>query len=281
MKKKWLTYDLQFFADEGGEESVDAEQTEVDESEEPEESGDEGEDTQPEEEDRDSIYAAARRRAESEARARYEKEQQERDAYYAKLCEGRLNPETNRPITTEAEYREAMSAMQRVSAMNELQEKGVDPNVIERYIANSPEIQQSKRMLAEMQDREAKEQLDKDIQTIMSLDRSYETKEALMQSEAFQNAVGLCKQLPGLRIQDAYKVVNFDALRDAGVKAAKQAAVNEARGKDHLKTTPNTPAGKGSVEIPEAEFSKWKRFYPDKSRKELNALYAKVHSKGE
>lgn len=281
MRKKWLTYDLQFFADEGGEESVDAEQTEVDESEEPEESGDEGEDEQPEEEDRDSIYAAARRRAESEARARYEKEQQERDAYYAKLCEGRLNPETNKPITTEAEYREAMSAMQRVSAMNELQEKGVDPNVIERYIANSPEIQQSKRMLAEMQDREAKEQLDKDIQTIMSLDRSYESKEDLMQSEAFQSAVGLCNQLPGLRIQDAYKIVNFEALRDAGVKAAKQAAVNEAKGKDHLKTTPNTPAGNGSVEIPEAEFAKWKRFYPDKSRKELNALYAKVHSKGE
>ena len=278
MKKKWLTYDLQFFAEgEGEEESVNAEQTEVDESEEPEESGEEGEDEQPEE-DRDSIYAAARRRAESEVRAKYENEQRERDAYYAKLCEGRLNPETNQPITTEAEYREAMSAMQRVSAINELQEKGVDPNVIERYIANSPEIQQSKRMLAAMQDREAKEQLQKDIKSIMSLDRSYESEEALMQSEAFQKAVGKCNQLPGLRIQDAYKLVNFDALRDAGVKAAKQAAVNEAKGKDHLKTAPNSTAGNGSVEIPEAEFAKWKRFYPDKSRKDLNALYAMVHA---
>lgn len=278
MSKKWLPMNLQFFADEGGEEPEVADQDEepknVDEPEEEEA----GEDESEEEEDRDSIYAAARRRAESEAKARYEKEQAEKDAFYAQLCQGRVNPETNMPITTEAEYMEALQAQRRMDVQNELQSKGVNPSVIEQYIANSPEIKESKRMLAELQDKQARDQLQEDIKTIMSIDRSYESTDDLIKSEAFQSAVEMCRNTPGLRVQDAYKIVNFDNLRDAGVKAAKQAAVNEARGKDHLKSTPKSSTGKESVEIPETEYSKWKRFYPDKSRKELNALYAKVHA---
>lgn len=276
MKKELFPMDLQFFADEGAEEPEVADQDVGDEPEETEETGDseEGE----EEEDRDSIYAAARRRAESEAKARYEKKQAEMDAYYAELCKGRVNPETNMPITTEAEYREAMEAQRRMAVQQELQDKGVNPSVIEQYIANSPEIKESRRMLAELQDREARAQVEEDIKAILAIDRSYESADDLIGSDAFQSAIEMCKNTPGLRVQDAYKIVNFDNLRDAGAKAAKQAAINEAKGKDHLKATPNTQAGKESVEIPESEYSKWKRFYPDKSRKELNALYAKVHA---
>ena len=276
MKKELFPMDLQFFADEGGEEPEVADQDVGDEPEETEETGDseEGE----EEEDRDSIYAAARRRAESEAKAKYEKKQAEMDAYYAELCKGRVNPETNMPITTEAEYREAMEAQRRMAVQQELQDKGVNPSVIEQYIANSPEIKESRRMLAELQDREARAQVEEDIKSILALDHSYENADDLIGSDAFQSAIEMCKNTPGLRVQDAYKIVNFDNLRDAGVKAAKQAAVNEARGKDHLKSTPKSSTGKESVEIPESEYSKWKRFYPDKSRKELNALYAKVHA---
>ena len=274
MKKELFPMDLQFFADEGGEDPEVADQDVGDEPEESEETGASEEGT----EDRDSIYAAARRRAESEVKARYEKEQAEKDAFYAKICEGRVNPETNMPITTEAEYREAMQAQKRMEVQQELESKGVNPSVIEQYIANSPEIKESRRMLAELQDREARAQVEEDIKAILAIDRSYENADDLIGSDAFQSAIEMCKNTPGLRVQDAYKIVNFDNLRDAGAKAAKQAAINEAKGKDHLKATPNTQAGKGSVEIPEEEYSKWKRFYPDKSRKELNALYAKVHA---
>lgn len=280
MKKEWLTYDLQFFADEGAEESEDAEQTEVDGADEESEAeeSEEGSEEEPEEEDRDSIYAAARRRAEAEARSKYEKEQSSRDQYFADLCRGKVNPETNLPITTEAEFIEAMNAQQRVNMQAELQQKGVDPSIIERYIANSPEIQESKRMVAELQDREARQQVQEDIKAILALDKSYESQDDLIQSEAFQQAVDMCRNTPGLHLPDAYKIVNFDALRSTSVKAAKQAAVNQAKGKEHLVSSPNTPTGKGGVEIPETDLSKWKKMFPDKSNKELNALYAKVKS---
>lgn len=282
MKKEWLTYDLQFFAegesvDEGEEETENAEQSEVDEdAEEAGEEAEEGEET--EEEDRDSIYAAARRRAEAEARAKYDKERQEEDAFFANLCKGKVNPETGEPIRTAAEYMQAVNAQQRVNVQQQLKEKGIDPSVIERYIANSPEIQQSKRMVAELQAKEARQQVNEDLKAVMALDKSYGTIDELTESEGFQQALEMCRNTPGLRLPDAYKIVNFDALRSAGMKAAKQAAVNEAKGKGHFVTTPNTPTGNGSVEIPEADLAKWQKFYPNKSRAELNALYAKVKS---
>lgn len=282
MKKEWLTYDLQFFADgesgdEGEEETGYAEQSEVDESEgeESEENGGESEGS--EEEDRDSIYAAARRRAEAEARSKYEKEQGERDKYFADLCKGRVNPETNMPITNEAEYIEALQAQRRVSINQQLTEKGIDPSVIEQMLAQNPTLMQAQRVIEEAKDREAQAQIREDIKNILSLDKSYSNEDDLVGSEEFQKAIQYCNEVPGTRLTDAYKIVNFDALRSAGVKAAKQAAINEAKGKGHL-TAPNTPNGKPAVEIPENEYSKWTRMFPNKSRKDLNALYAKVHS---
>jgi hypothetical protein len=281
MSKKWLTYDLQFFADGGGEESESAEQTEVDGAEESENTEEteatEGEESEEQQTDRDSIYAAARRRAESEAKNRYEKEQGERDRFFADLCKGRVNPETNEPITNEAEYIEAMQAMQRVNINNQLTEKGIDPAVIEQMLAQNPTLKQAQRVIEEAKDREAQAQIREDIKNILELDKNYSNEDELVKSDEFQKAIEYCNATPGIRLSDAYKIVNFDSLRSVSVKAAKQAAINEAKGKGHL-TAPNTPTGKGAVEIPEADLSKWKRMFPSYNRNQLNALYAKVHS---
>lgn len=283
MKKKWLTYDLQFFADggegesEGGEESVNAEQTEVDES--AEDDTDDPEDGEEEEEDRDSIYAAARRRAEREANAKYTREQQERDAYYANLCKGKVNPETNAPITTEAEYRAALDAQQRINMTNELQNKGIDPNVINQLIANNPAIREAEKLVAQTKESQAQSMIAEDIKNIMSIDKTFEDEDELKESEEFRKAIEYVQTRPGVRLSEAYKIVNFDNLRSANVRAAKQAAINEAKSKGHLSGNHKAPNGKGNPEIPANELSKWERMFPEKSHKELNALYAKVKSK--
>ena len=128
-----------------------------------------------------------------------------------------------------------------------------------------------------MQERDAQARVHEDIAKIMSLDKTYATESDLISSEGFKNAVDMCTATPGLDLVSAYKAVNFESLRNAGVKAAKQAAINETKGKGHLTSSSKTPKGSGDVEIPEAEIKNWQRFYPDKSMKELKALYAKVH----
>jgi hypothetical protein len=272
MKKIWLPYDLQFFAEsEGAEESEPAEQTEEETTD-----ADTEEEYEEESEDRDSIYAAARRRAESEAKAKYEKEQVERDTYYARMCEGKVNPETGAPITTEAEYREALEAQERINMNQQLQSKGIDPEILNQFVKNNPAIREAERLVEETKQTRIQEQIAEDIKTIMTLDKSFADEDELTSSDEFQNAVKYASSHPGVLLSEAYKLVNFDTLRNAGARAAKQAAINEAKGKGHL-TSPKGAKGDDEISIPEGDLNKWKRFYPDKSLKELNALYAKVH----
>jgi len=281
-----LLLNLQFFADgdaDGGEEEAEAadqpeetEDADLEEKEDDEEDPDDEDDSE-EEEDRDSIYAAARRRAESEAKARYENEQRERDAFYAQMCKGKVNPETHQPITTEAEYREALAAQQRAKMAQEFTKAGIDPGMIDQMIANNPAIREAERLLAQNQENQVQQMINEDIKQIMALDKAFASEDELIQSEEWQKAADYCRSRPGVRISEAYKIVNFDNLRNVSRQAAKQAAINEAKGKGHMKTAPNSPTGKGAVEIPESELAKWQRFYPDKSPKELTALYAKVH----
>jgi hypothetical protein len=144
-------------------------------------------------------------------------------------------------------------------------------------LAQNPTLKQAQRVIEEAKDREAQAQIREDIKNILELDKNYSNEDELVKSDEFQKAIEYCNATPGIRLSDAYKIVNFDSLRSVSVKAAKQAAINEAKGKGHL-TSPNTPTGKGAVEIPEADLSKWKRMFPSYNRNQLNALYAKVHS---
>ena len=277
-----LLMNLQFFSDgdaDGGEEEAEpADQPEeTEDAEIEEEPEDEEPEEEPEDEDRDSIYAAARRRAESEAKAKYAREQQERDSFYARMCEGKVNPETHQPIRSEAEYREAMAAQERVKMSQQLSQAGIDPNVINQMIAANPAIREAERLVAENRDAQIQQMVSEDIRNIMSLDKSFATEEDLTNSEEFKKAIDYCRTRPGVRVSEAYRIVNFDNLRDVSRRAAKQAAINEAKGKGHMRTAPKTPTGKGSIEIPESELSRWQRFFPDKTPKQLNALYAKSH----
>ena len=114
-----MKYDLQFFADDidtdvdstGAEEPEYADQVEtvneeVNETSEESTPGADSPSTENTDIDRNAIYANARRRAEAEVRKR----QAEEDARFAERFKGLTNPETHQPITTTAEYFEALDA---------------------------------------------------------------------------------------------------------------------------------------------------------------------------
>ncbi len=81
---------------------------------------------------------------------------------------------------------------------------------------------------------------------------------------------------PGSRLTEAYKIVNFDRLTATRAEAAKQSAINQAKSKDHLNASSGMTGGGGDVDIPEDEIRKWEEWFPEKSRKELRALYNKT-----
>lgn len=275
---------LQFFAEEGEGEAeseniqdvADPETESVDEV----STEDEGENEEPAEPQFDTERANAafaQIRRENEALRR---QQQELDALYAKAYGAYTNPETGRPITSARDYAEAMAAQERMQVRQQLQENNIDPGVIDSMIANSPVVREAKAATAELNSIRAQQLLDADFMRVLRFDATKSTKEDIINDPSYDAVVDYVQTHPGMRFDEAYKLINFDRLTSSKGAAAKQAAINEVKSKNHLSTGTSVDVSDAEEEIPASMVERFKEAFPEKSMKELKALYNKtIHSR--
>jgi hypothetical protein len=273
-----LTMNLQFFAEDGdggeGENVTEAaEQSDAEVSEGGENDGDtgvsdEGEAAAPQPQSDEANRAFANMRREMEAAKR---QAAEIDAIYAKQFGNYTNPETGQPIRSARDYAEAMAAQQRMQARQQLQENNIDPNLIDNMIANSPVVRQAEAAMAELNNTRAQQQIERDIEEVLRLDPSINSKDELMADPSFDQV--LQKVQSGMNLVDAYKIVNFDRLSNSKTAAARQAAINQVKGQSHLANGNGITTPDSGEDIPASMIEDFKDMFPDKSMKELKALY--------
>lgn len=274
MKNK-LAYNLQFFAEEAepteGEsvETVEvAEPLEIEEETvvEPEEETTPPTEPEKPEVDVNAIAAAARRKAEQEAKA----QQASIDAEYARRFSGYTNPITGQPIKTQADYLAAYDAQEQLQAKQQLEQSGVDPTIIDKLISNNPVIRQAQEVMQRAQAQEQVNAIMSDVTALSQIDPSIQSLE-----DVPPEVVERCMQVPGLRLVDAYKLVNFDKVSTSKVDAIKQDAINKVKGKQHLNPVNGVSTPDSGVDIPADKIGMWKDMFPEKSAKELKELYNK------
>lgn len=289
---KRFIYNLQFFAEgeeNGANVSEPAEQTETPATtSEPEgaedttdsedagtEAGNEGvteEPAAPQSAEENAKYATARR--EAEAQMRHVREQQAQiDSQFAQMFGKYKNPVTGKPITNAAEYLAAMQAQERLQMQEKLKSAGVDPDVLDKAIANSPVVQNAQRLQQQFTEQQVQSMVAEDMKAIMMLDPSKQSEQDIINDPSYGEALSYVQTHPGVRLSEAYKLVNFDRLKSTSQAAAQQAAINQAKSKQHMKTISGSAGNDGEADIPASELSKWQQFFPDKSAKELRAVY--------
>lgn len=271
-----MKYNLQFFAEEGtgAEVATPAELSEtVNEdagSEVAEVTESQGEAQTPPTEnngpDMNAIYANARRKAEAE----YKKKQELRDAEYARRFGQYVNPETGQPIRSEADYLEAWDAQERVNAKKELENKGVDPQTIERLIENSPRMKEAERMLADYQRQQVEQLINNDVAELNKLDPNITSFETVP-PEVMQNA-----QAKKISLVLAYKDLYFGKISAQQTSAIQQRTINSIAGKAHLAPTNGVVQNDNLTPIPADELAIWKTYYPGLSEVELTKKYNKT-----
>lgn len=277
MMKDLIPLNLQFFAE--GEEAPEAaepgteEGTVTTETETAEESGS-GE-PQGQSDEMNRIYADARRRAEAEAERKFSQKQAQLDRMYAERFKGLVNPETNQPITNANEYLDALAAQERMQAREQVKQAGIDPEVLDRMINNSPVVQQAARAMEEGQQAKAQQMIQEDFQAIVNMDPTITSVADVEKAQGFNDACAYASRT-GVRLSDAYKIVNFDRLSAVRSNAAAQGAINQAKSKEHLATADGVANKDNLREIPEGSIRTWRSWFPDKSDAELKALYNKV-----
>ena len=228
---------------------------------------------QKQEQSRETNAAFANMRRELEAMKR---QQQEIDESYARQYGHLVNPETNQPIRGARDYFEALAAQERMNAREQLQQANVDPSLIDKMIQNSPVIRQAEAATAELNNIRARQMMEEDFKEVLRMDPTLSSQEDIIKADNYQDVVSYVQTHPGMRFSDAYKLVNFDRLASSRTAAAKQAAINDVKGKNHLSTGAALNVADNEEDIPPTMIEKYKELFPDKSMKELKSLYNKT-----
>lgn len=272
-----LRYNLQFFADKaesvetpeaadpvGGEDEIiqGVEADSVEDSEGTEDQQLDVGETEPQP-DMNAIAAAARRKAEEAARI----QQSKIDAEFARRFGHLTNPLTGKPIQTQADYLSALDAQERYAAEEKLKQNGVDPGIINQLIANNPAIRQAQEVIAQSKAQEAYNQINQDVLQLSQIDASIRSFNDVP-PEVIQHSMAT-----NMSLVDAYKVLYFGRISTAKQEAIQQAAINKAKGKQHMTPMNGVSTPESGVDIPDNELTMWKEVFPDKSMKELKKLY--------
>ena len=210
--------------------------------------------------DVNAIAAAARRKAEAEMKAR--------DAEYARRFGNLVNPKTGEPIRSERDYLAALDAQEEMKAKEQLKQNGIDPTVLDNFIANNPAVRQAQAVMAQAQQQAMYSRINNDIAELGKLDPSIVSLETVP-----PDIIRYCVDRNMESLVDAYKICRFGQVSDSQQAAIQQAAINQAKGKSHLNPVNGVAVQDNSVDIPQSEIARWKAYFPNKSAEELKKLY--------
>ena len=275
--KNLLDLDLQLFGEEGEVADVSAESVEPQEETteyDAEETGETTESAEPpkQSDEENSRYAAIRRRAEEDARRRYEGEMDALNQQVIAMCQGINHPVTGQPITNVRDYMDALQIQQRRASEHELEEKGIDPSMIDRMIASNPTVMQAKQVIEQTKQFSANAQLQRDIAEITELNPNLKGFEDVAALPEFREMLDHVAR--GASLAEAYKITNFGKTTDA----ARQQAINQMRGKSHLQSQGvNVATPNDDVEVPAEIMASWKS--EGKTEKQIRELYKTVAKK--
>jgi hypothetical protein len=217
-----------------------------------------------------AAFAAMRRRAEAAER------EVKRLNDYATQYKGLENPVTHQPIQSASDYFAALSAQEQIKTQQALQNAGLDPTLIDKAVANNPMVREAQATIQRENQLRAQQMVDEDFERIIAMDPTVNSPEEVENAEGFNESVQYVQEHPGMRLSDAYKIVNFDRLSSAKTAAARQKAINDARSKQHLGTAAGVAAKDREVDIPQSELGRWRDMFPDASAKELKAKYNRM-----
>ena len=280
-----IPFNIQFFAEsgaEGQEVTEPAEQEVVTDNNTVD--GTEPEGNEPETEptggktEEDSRFASVRRKAEEEARSKYEAQMQNVNSEVKRLFGNVKNPTTGAPIESFDDYIKAVEEQQRLVREQEMRSKGIDPKIIDEMIQASPVIRQANQIMQDSLKNEAAQKLAADLKAVSEIDPSIKSESDIANLETYPQILDLVTK-HGLSLLEAFKLANYESIATKKAEAAKQAAVNQAKGKSHMEQSGNgASTSENEVDIPQSEISTWREYYPGLSDAELKKKYNRTIS---
>lgn len=218
-----------------------------------------------------AVYAEMRRRAEAEARARA---QEEVDRAYAAAFGNTVNPYTNRPITSKAEYDEYQRQYAEDQRQAQFQRAGIDPGIIRQMVSEHPAVRQAAAVAREMEARQVQTFTETQIGELERAFPGCGVKSLDDLRAAPGGAEVLRLWTAGVPLARAYAAVHVDDIAAQKAAAAKQSAINAVNGKAHMQPTGGAGAS-GGAEVTAAELASYRELVPDATAEDVRKFKAR------
>lgn len=225
----------------------------------------------------DSVWAIARKRSEREAQARIDRQIAQRFGQYK-------NPATGKNIATLDDYFAAMDAQAEQSRQEAIDRMTANQSreqqeALRQILANDPEKRRLNARVQELEQKQIDEQagaaFNRDFAELQKLEPALKTVNDLEKLDGFDKIVQLVQE-KGLDMVTAYKAVNFGKATQASQAAGKQAAINAAKGKNHLAAHDGQAQPGTQKVMSESMLNLAKEAFPDKSDAEIQKLYNSI-----
>lgn len=225
----------------------------------------------------DSVWAIARKRSEREAQARIDRQIAQRFGQYK-------NPATGKNIATLDDYFAAMDAQAEQSRQEAIDRMTANQSreqqeALRQILANDPEKRRLNARVQELEQKQIDEQagaaFNRDFAELQKLEPALKTVNDLEKLDGFDKIVQLVQE-KGLDMVTAYKAVNFGRATQASQAAGKQAAINAAKGKNHLAAHDGQAQPGTQKVMSESMLHLAKEAFPNKSDAEIQKLYNSI-----
>lgn len=225
----------------------------------------------------DSVWAIARKRSEREAQARIDRQIAQRFGQYK-------NPATGKNIATLDDYFAAMDAQAEQSRQEAIDRMTANQSreqqeALRQILANDPEKRRLNARVQELEQKQLDEQagaaFNRDFAELQKLEPALKTVNDLEKLDGFDKIVQLVQE-KGLDMVTAYKAVNYGRATQASQAAGKQAAINAARGKNHLAAHEGQAQPGNQKVMSESMMRIAHEMFPDKSDAEIQKLYNSI-----
>lgn len=146
---------------------------------------------------------------------------------------------------------------------------------LEEYKKNKAQAERNDEALKMLQKAEFEKKMKADL---AELQAAYPETKKYTSIDKIENFVEFGKfRDMGLSPKQAYAAANPDSVRQSVADAVKQKSLNSS--KDHLKSAVPKGSKDDSLKMPKSTLSEWRDLFPDKSDKEIIALYKQSYSK--
>ncbi len=191
---------------------------------------------------------------------------------------GIVDPYTNKPITTRAQYDAYNERAYKERRQRILDRSGMTEEELDEFIAALPEVRKAREdsgraeaLIRREREREARARVDAEVAKIAAMDPSVKSIADLTTGENYDKLLSYVKR--GYELSDAWTLANFGRLREMAQASARQAAHNSQEGRAGMERSRQRGQGDNSVPVPKDVKELYQTLNPGASDEEIRKYY--------